>query len=618
MPTTSQAFCEVCQKIFADLSFEEHQEPGDALEPFTQRQQYHETLEALHQALRANCPVCTQLAWRWNSAFQDSTYRIWRRFDKGTATVSYEFVPAQMVGPSIEETTWDTRPRTRIWAETADPGHLDGLAGEARRDARGDGINVMALARRWLERCISGHSGCASNTLPEQYPTRVLDVRSDDILLVESQTIRQRQPYATLSHVWGDRQFLVLTDANYHHFIGGLPLDEFPQTFQDVTRTSGQGAAKDKSTEIARMETVYADSHVNIGSSTSIGPFDGCFTEREKRYREPFLFTWRPDSSRDAETWCMYDQAEIKAHREFYNRLQLFTRGWVLQERLLCPRMLHLCKDRIHWECNHLRLASDMLPNGANMLGYPASTFPFSSSLQAQSEERGSLTSFELREKLSHYTEDKLVAIGGIAKRLARQAKSEYIAGMFRKSMVSQLNWNKDGFEVRQAEKWRAPSWSWAAMAGAIVWLAFKGPELASMISINTELYDPTNPFGRLRTCSLVLLGRLQKVEVGKKRPGVGERYAIRHDGDDIYVMFDHHEVCSMENMGELFLLPLQHVTDTRVARPGKGIVVITFMVVERTSASTYRRIGAWQDYPCDAAKFHKMMRRPPTVLVMV
>jgi hypothetical protein len=69
---------------------------------------------------------------------------------------------------------------------------------------------------------------------------------------------------------------------------------------------------------------------------------------------------------------------------------------------------------------------------------------------------------------------DKLIALSGIAKKMTEIIQDEYIAGMWRQYLASQLLWRVD--ECRQinhepsqrAKEYRAPSFSWASIDGMI------------------------------------------------------------------------------------------------------------------------------------------------------
>lgn len=70
---------------------------------------------------------------------------------------------------------------------------------------------------------------------------------------------------------------------------------------------------------------------------------------------------------------------------------------------------------------------------------------------------------------------DKLVAISGIAKTFQAKLKDDYIAGLWRRVLVTDMLWKvssrgneASGHHARRPKEYRAPSWSWASVDGVI------------------------------------------------------------------------------------------------------------------------------------------------------
>jgi len=65
---------------------------------------------------------------------------------------------------------------------------------------------------------------------------------------------------------------------------------------------------------------------------------------------------------------------------------------------------------------------------------------------------------------------DRLYALVGLAKDVARGTRKRYCAGLWCENMPLQVLWySRDGNMVRLPFQ-RAPSWSWAARDGAVSW----------------------------------------------------------------------------------------------------------------------------------------------------
>jgi hypothetical protein len=173
-----------------------------------------------------------------------------------------------------------------------------------------------------------------------------------------------------------------------------------------------------------------------------------------------------------------------------------------LQERIMCPRVLHFCKNQIAWECRDFQRAEgypDDLPTWKRKLSNIVDEGLFKR-LRREDGERLrqirlqgladpdrnllDLHVFELwkrivevysRTKLT-VSMDKLIALSGIAKRFSEMFSSyprcKYIAGMWLRPKIleSQLLWQvetvKDGVLENHSRRdpVRAPSFSWASL----------------------------------------------------------------------------------------------------------------------------------------------------------
>lgn len=203
---------------------------------------------------------------------------------------------------------------------------------------------------------------------------------------------------------------------------------------------------------------------------------------------------------------------EVNVDRAPVNR-----RAWVLQERLISPRVLHFCQDQIAWECWE-KDAIESRADGLPMTQLKAGTIATGSRLKGMVPSvdgkalrdarlrRGRLKSgryvdidapmglsipsiycFEVwnrvvetytRTRLTKAT-DKLIALAGIAKIMSRRILNgrdeDYVAGMWRDNLESQLLWRVDPSIRRDGtydfhsdrpgmDEYRAPSFSWAAI----------------------------------------------------------------------------------------------------------------------------------------------------------
>lgn len=199
----------------------------------------------------------------------------------------------------------------------------------------------------------------------------------------------------------------------------------------------------------------------------------------------------------------------------------LMSRAWVQQECLLPVRILYFTASEVLWDCHQLK-ACESLPLGPPDFGrlsrssreilhdamtsdVPQFPLPLFLRFWAQQVEIYS------RRQLT-YPSDKLVAIDGIARVLRNGAGGDYIAGLWRNGLESQLLWCTHKL-FEQAE-YRAPSWSWASVDGPVDWnINIKGNTETSVLL--KEVAVVTAAFSRVTRGSITLCGVLLTVEFG-------------------------------------------------------------------------------------------------------
>jgi hypothetical protein len=198
---------------------------------------------------------------------------------------------------------------------------------------------------------------------------------------------------------------------------------------------------------------------------------------------------------------------DVSFWQNHVDRAPVNCRGWVLQERLMAPRVLHFCRDQIAWECSEFDAAEGLpqdMPNfqltsdgiveesrlkGLNpkkhgsrlrrirLQGYDDPDPHLDSKIYAL-ELWKRIVEVYSRTQITN-SGDKLIALSGMARMMARKIGSpekpeEYIAGLWKTYLASQLLWKvepvfreTDGhFEHPSTapNEYRAPSFSWASI----------------------------------------------------------------------------------------------------------------------------------------------------------
>jgi hypothetical protein len=96
---------------------------------------------------------------------------------------------------------------------------------------------------------------------------------------------------------------------------------------------------------------------------------------------------------------------------------------------------------------------------------------------------------------------DKLPAISGIASKIRQATHSEYLAGIWKGHLASDLLWSASRLKPGSAgcfalKAWRAPSFSWASLDTAITYTQFDDESLESFTPLVTLLGSKVTPKG--------------------------------------------------------------------------------------------------------------------------
>ncbi|EPE33387.1 hypothetical protein GLAREA_06400 [Glarea lozoyensis ATCC 20868] len=215
------------------------------------------------------------------------------------------------------------------------------------------------------------------------------------------------------------------------------------------------------------MALVYENAHLVIAATTARDSSGGCFSTR----RSPCLF-YQHTTSADI-TISFYLREESKSHKYFAKQWfctvpslydKLLTRSWALQERLLATRIVHFVGDDLVWqcrkqtscECNALRSHPGVLKIGWNKELEDRDSY-----LESQRFLWNRIIRHYMTLKITKVS-DELPALSGLAKKFQAAGAGDYLAGLWRETILADLLWTV--CEGKRAEKWQAPSWSWASL----------------------------------------------------------------------------------------------------------------------------------------------------------
>ena len=337
-------------------------------------------------------------------------------------------------------------------------------------------------------------------------PSRLIDTQAPTLtgwrLQSRTHELARETVYMTLSHRWGQAEFLSLADSTRHALEAGvIPLLRLPKTFADaisVTRRLNvrylwidslciqQDSLDDWRKESIKMRSVYSNAYCNIAAVDALDANSGLFFDRDM-----------------ASISCAHENRSNKVKYIIFNadfwvdnveRGPLASRAWVLQERMLAKRTLHFGKEQVFWECAQLT-ASETCPEEllstvfdirrpTIKVGNPLFSTTASETYMGNPRQHklalDNLMAF-WRRIVNQYARceltkvnDKLVAIAGIASQLEPKMKVAYHAGLWSYNMVSELMWSVSGCKKANGEASvrppgrRAPTWSWASIDGLV------------------------------------------------------------------------------------------------------------------------------------------------------
>ncbi|KAG0648754.1 hypothetical protein D0Z07_4765 [Hyphodiscus hymeniophilus] len=411
-----------------------------------------------------------------------------------------------------------------------------------------DPLDEKALkqVKNWLSECES-HENC-STPHTVKLPKKIIEIPSDPtvaprVCLAEGKI----GAYIVLSHCSGDIQTPSITN-----FPTPLDVGALPKTIADAittTRRLGyrylwaaplcitQDSKSDWSSESSKFTLIYGQAALMISATEGVDSNSGILHERhilyspalglnKNRYLRLHLLRWKWDLERSA----------------------LGKRGWAAIERMLAPRILHFARRQLIWECasGHKFEASAIIDKhyGAGQLrqtyrkeiiqpyikkalqDHPIEVEAVGSEAEI-SRDGARLEAWlncvdEFSARSLRDLEDKLIAMSSIANIIDDGTMGEYLAGVWSKNIAFGLAWGRVNSLLSPASTYRAPSWSWASVDGAISSIATAWPETMmqdhakdpawlekyepKLVSYHMVFGDPAYPYGSVREGSHIFV----------------------------------------------------------------------------------------------------------------
>ncbi|TQW00068.1 Heterokaryon incompatibility [Cordyceps javanica] len=332
---------------------------------------------------------------------------------------------------------------------------------------------------------------------------------------------------------------------------------DLPKIFRDailVTRTLGvqyiwidslciPGNAPEWERDSEEIGSVYENAYLTVSATGAEKVADGLLFSRPSRTSVQILYR-----SSDGSVNGIVSVSTLPLSKEVlrnYIEMQkepISKDIWAFQERVLSRRIVHFASDQMYFEClGHFR-SEDGLLEGARF----HSTVEKLHSGPDYYREQTALDRWHslLRAygKLDPTTpSEKLRALSNIARAFQRLLGDEYVAGLWKNSLIESLCWRS--MKCKPLCGSTAPSWSWAGVNGiAFAGFGFRSvcPE-ATISSTQVTLENDAKPFGNVASASIVIAAPvvpLKLVENG----GEGRHIFLRtEDGheDGFYAGFD-------------------------------------------------------------------------------
>ena len=408
----------------------------------------------------------------------------------------------------------------------------------------------------WILECLRNHPQCIRKRGVYQRqkvwepPSRVIEISHDAnsnayTKLCETarleKSVGSSLRYATLSHRWGSDDHGRLIRANYQEYLQNIPPDVLSNVFTDAIRIARrlglryiwidafcivQDSKEDWSQEALRMSLIYSNAIVNIAATASKDGSGTLLPARNPSMPVACIIdaSWKGLPSGN----YRFDDDMRWARR--IEHLPLNERAWVLQERLLAPRTLHLAQDQMWWECSRSRFCEtspfQSLPRRVPYQEDPVSKFIAlaSEAPKFDAEAWDWIVSKYSTCKLTK-SDDKLIAFGGIAEAVSAFSgwpADDYVAGLWKPALRHHLLWFRNDPPASRSLHYRAPSWSWASIDGNVLTLSLgeaEEHEYAVKVLECQTITESSSPFDKVKSGYLRLLGHICRITITELKP---------------------------------------------------------------------------------------------------
>lgn len=413
----------------------------------------------------------------------------------------------------------------------------------------------LDLAKSWIGVCQDTHDACSpdpNRMLPTRLLTTARNGSSARPVYLHPSPKNKKATYACLSYAWGSGTQSKSSLAHLALREQGIPYNELPLAFQDaltVVNALGidylwidavcidQDDRDDLVCELAKMHQYYSNADLVIlpsGIRSANDRFLGhsriptClsssqpanvpyYDETGQRRRNGLTMIWTEDWCGNG--WSCYAGENEPAH----------GRAWVLQEQLLCRRLLEFpSAGGMMFQCD--TQGKDVQVDGnlpLRHIRFEVLRLPRKPLRQTESEGPGSVSVLDVMDAWENCVEDyssrklttrddTLIAIAALATEFSSRYGNVlglYHAGLWGNFVVSGFCWKVHISKTDSPKDRRVPSWSWASATGVQFTPSAEDfhKDIMSEVEVlhcHTDIVQPILPTGPVKSGRLTLRGK--------------------------------------------------------------------------------------------------------------
>ncbi|KAK5126080.1 hypothetical protein LTR85_011435 [Meristemomyces frigidus] len=342
------------------------------------------------------------------------------------------------------------------------------------------------------------------------------------------------------------------------------------------------------------MKLVYTHATFTIAATHARDANDGLFVRRIPiSVVPPMIECTRHDTS--AQRYRLFDPDHWTAD---LIEAPLARRAWVVQERILSPRVLFFAKTQIYFQCCSFT-ACESFPGG-RPLWHVHTGFEGPKHTGISPEEAWHDAAMKYNKASLTRVSDRVVAIAGVAERMQELLKDSYVIGLWKRFLPLGLAW--DSYGGQRVTPYLAPTWSWLSLTGGIKQYEPSqqvGDPFIEIRQIHVQPQNPKHITGNIMPGAwLIAYGTLKPAsleEDARYARSRYPRYVWRCDG--VKNNPNYHGSFGLDVVAvtgvpasEVFLLPVVTISEFDGSKAIRGLMLVLADELE----DTYERVGSF------------------------